>query len=208
MNRLNWILILVFFSSCIGRHSSDAQKAEVREPLILFEKNLGDTVRINLAKSMVYWKGTKMRGAGYHSGEIDFEKGYFLQNNDKIAGGAFIVDMSSISVTDIPPTDPVPIKNLTRHLKSADFFDVENYPASSFEILEVKTLSGDSLQVSGNLTIKNISRNIKISAFQGDQFFTTTFLIDRFLWNIAYEGNWADRSLVDKNIEFRVELYW
>lgn len=208
MNKL-WIMILVgFLFSCIGRHSSDAQKAEIREKVISSKENIGDTLRNDLSKSRIYWKGTKMRGAGMHSGEVGMEKGYFLLNNSEIVGGEFIVDMNTIRVTDIPLTDPIPIKNLTEHLKSDDFFDVKKYPYSDFEILTVKTLSGDSLEISGNLTIKDISRNIQIAALKNNQSFTTTFLIDRFQWNIAYEGSWADRTFVDREMELRVELYW
>lgn len=93
-------------------------------------------------------------------------------------------------------------------MKSDDFFDVKKYPYSDFEIFTVKTLSGDSLEISGNLRIKDISRNIQIAALKNNRSFTTTFLIDRFQWNIAYEGSWADRTFVDREMELRVELYW
>lgn len=208
MNKI-WVIILAgFFFSCIGRHSSDAQKAEIMEKVITSKENIGDTLKNDLSRSRVFWKGTKMRGAGMHSGEVGLEKGYFILNNNEIVGGKFIVDMNTIRVTDIPPTDPIPIKNLTEHLKSADFFDVEKYPYSDFEILTVKPLSGDSLEISGHLTIKDISRSIQIAALKNNQSFTTTFLIDRFQWNIAYEGSLADRTLVDREMELRVELYW
>ncbi len=208
MNKLFVVLIIIVFSSCIGKHSSDKPKAEIREHLLPSLQQSGDTLNLDLSKSVIYWKGTKMRGAGYHSGEIDFKKGYFLLKENKIVGGEFFVKMNSIKVTDIPPTDPVPIKNLTNHLKAADFFDVESHPESHFEILEAKVNTGDSLQITGNLTIKGISRSIQISAIKDDQSFTTGFVIDRFLWNIAYKGNWADRTMVDRDIELKAELFW
>jgi hypothetical protein len=36
--------------------------------------------------------------------------------------------------------------------------------------------------------------------------FSTTFTFDRFQWNIAYEGNLMDRTLVDRDIELKMAL--
>lgn len=208
MNKLRLIFLLVSLSSCVGKHSSDAPKAEVREQLISPVRRDGDTLKIDTQRSMIFWKGTKMRGAGMHSGEIDIKKGHFLMENISIVGGEFIIDMNSIRVTDIPPTDPIPIKNLTEHLKSDDFFDVQNFPVSRFEILKMERTTLDSLYLYGNLTIKNTTRLISFPALQKDGAFTTTFLLDRFLWNIVFEGNRADKTLVDKEMELKLEIQW
>jgi polyisoprenoid-binding protein YceI len=44
-------------------------------------------------------------------------------------------------------------ENLAAHLKSADFFDVENYPEIRYESNDLR-LEGDELVVNGELTIK------------------------------------------------------
>ncbi|QQM31756.1 polyisoprenoid-binding protein [Martelella lutilitoris] len=44
------------------------------------------------------------------------------------------------------------------HFKSADFFDVENYPEIAFTSTEVKKLSDAELEVTGDLTIKDITK--------------------------------------------------
>lgn len=46
------------------------------------------------------------------------------------------------------------------HLKSADFFDVENYPDIVFESTSVDIGPGGTGTVTGNLTIKDITREI------------------------------------------------
>ena len=129
-----------------------------------------------------------------------------IEDTVGLAGGKFEVDMTSISISDIPKTDPIPIKNLTEHLMHDDFFDVDNFPISVFKITGIEKLSTENLQISGNLTICGITQNITFSANQKGNSISTRFLIDRFDWNIAYEGSWADRTLVDRNIEFRIEL--
>lgn len=110
------------------------------------EKSIsGDTIQINTAKSNIHWKGTKMCEAGKHEVEIELKSGYFIINNDKLLNGNFIVDMSTIGVTDIPEHEPVPRKNLSNHLKSSYFFDVEKFP--ELQIIKVDQITSDSTMI-------------------------------------------------------------
>ncbi|MEQ8472337.1 MAG: YceI family protein [Marinoscillum sp.] len=165
-----------------------------------------DTVLIDLTASILHWKGTKMSGAGKHEGEIMLQDGYLLQSKNELVGGAFEIDMNSITVNDIPIHEPVPRKRLTNHLKSDDFFDVETYPTATFQILDLATLAYDSLEVNGLLTMKDITIPITFSAIRVRNTFTAHVMIDRFQWNIAYEGNWLDRTFVDPEFELRIKL--
>ena len=49
------------------------------------------------------------------------------------------------------------------HLKSADFFDVENYPKITFERNGLKDLGDDLYELTGDLTIKGVSHPITLS---------------------------------------------
>ncbi|MGA4670651.1 YceI family protein [Propionibacteriaceae bacterium Y1923] len=54
------------------------------------------------------------------------------------------------------------------HLKSADFFDVENYPTITFTSTEVSAPVADQLRVTGDLTIKDVTRPVTIDfEFEG-----------------------------------------
>lgn len=208
MNRHFLIITLfILLSSCIGKHNSNAQKATITEKSTEVESETkGDTIRIDLTKSNIHWKGTKMRGAGKHEGEIELQSGYLITNNKQLVKGSFVVDMSTIGVTDIPEHEPIPRNNLNKHLKSSDFFDVEKFPTSEFRITNVKQLTSDSLLISGNLTLKNITKNVEFGAKYHEKLFSTKFTFDRFQWNIAYEGNFADKTLVDKDVELKIIL--
>jgi hypothetical protein len=85
--------------------------------------------------------------AGKHEVEIELKSGYFIINNDKLLNGNFIVDMSTIGVTDIPEHEPVPRKNLSNHLKSSYFFDVEKFPISELQIIKVDQITSDSTMI-------------------------------------------------------------
>ncbi len=178
----------------MGKHGSNAQKVKITDAERQTVNQLGDTVQIDLEKSKVHWKGTKMRGATKHEGEVELKSGYFISNRGELMGGSFIVDMLTIGVTDIPKSDSIPIRNINEHLKSADFFEVEKFPVSEFHITRVRPVAGDSLAISGNLVIKNSTKHIVFGARYSDHLFSSTFTIDRFNWNIGDYGSWVEKK--------------
>lgn len=48
------------------------------------------------------------------------------------------------------------------HLRSADFFDVETYPTLTFRSTEVTAVDEDTLRVTGDLTIKDVTRPVTV----------------------------------------------
>ena len=46
------------------------------------------------------------------------------------------------------------------HLRSADFFDAENFPTLTFRSTRIEKASGDDLKVTGDLTIRGITREV------------------------------------------------
>lgn len=50
--------------------------------------------------------------------------------------------------------------NRDNHLRSADFFDVENYPELRFEGTSFKNTGGGNYQLTGKLTIRDITRPV------------------------------------------------
>ncbi len=53
------------------------------------------------------------------------------------------------------------------HLKSADFFEIEKYPQITFEANGMKKKSADEYEVEGNLTIRGVTRAIKLKVETG-----------------------------------------
>jgi polyisoprenoid-binding protein YceI len=62
-----------------------------------------------------------------------------------------LIDASSID-TGVADRD--------KHLRSADFFDVEQYPEITFKSSSVTPTSGDGLKLQGALTIKGVTRDV------------------------------------------------
>lgn len=202
------LIVLFLLASCVEKHRSNAEAVEVGSEKAVVVSEDATILPINLEKSSIHWKGTKMKGMGKHEGEIKLQEGQLLVKKGQLTGGYFVVDMQSITVTDIPEDDPIPRRNLTNHLKSEDFFAAKEYPTARFDITKVASLTKDSLQITGNLTIKDITKSIIFIVQQPDKsnLFITTFSFNRFNWKVAYEGNLLDRTLVDPNVELKIRL--
>jgi len=69
----------------------------------------------------------------------------------------FILDVNSIDTNQ---------EQRDGHLKSADFFDAEQFPKISFKSTSFKKV-GDEYELSGDLTLKNVSKPVKLNVEYG-----------------------------------------
>jgi polyisoprenoid-binding protein YceI len=171
---------------------------------------------VNAEKSIIYWTGSKPTGS--HNGTIKIARGILMATETAIEAGKFSIDMNSITDLDL---DGDKKENLEAHLKGTvegkegDFFNVNEFPFANFEITSV-TGEASNATVSGNLTIKGQTHNIKfpavISRKANDMHLKSdTFSIDRTKWGVNYGsktifGDLGDKFINDE-IELVVELY-
>ncbi len=71
---------------------------------------------------------------------------------------------SSVSVSIDAASIDTGVAQRDAHLKSPDFFDVEKFPALSFQSTRVEKGSGNNLRVTGNLTLRDITREVVLDA--------------------------------------------
>jgi len=206
MNRWYYFLLPLLAVSCIGKHKSEAPNVIINHTVEHSVKLEADTLMMNLENSKINWVATEMRGVKRRIGKISFKEGFFLSHNGEVIGGKFIVDMETMDISDVPIHEKIARKNLLDHLKSDDFFNVTHYPISKLELTKVNKMKNDSLEISGNLTIREVTKNIKFFASQSGNNFKTIFTFNRLDWNIAFEGSWADKTLVDNDVELKIEI--
>lgn len=89
----------------------------------------------------------------------------------KFEGSASMIenDFSSTKVSLSIYTDSIDTEAADRdaHLKSADFFDAENFPKIEFEGKGMTQKDEDNFELAGNLTIKGITKPISLSVEYG-----------------------------------------
>ncbi len=178
------------------KHQSEAQKVVVQPEKTLNIGFQANTVNINIAASKVDWIATEMLATRRRIGKIAFKQGFFLISNNQIVGGAFTGDMETMDITDVPIHEKIARKNLLNHLKSDDFFHVSKYPLATLKITRVEKGNDDHLKLSGNLSIRGITKNIKFLAQKKENYFNANFKFNRLDWNIAFQGSWADKTLI------------
>ena len=147
---------------------------------------------IDLEKSRVEWTGRSLTGA--HSGTVKLRRGEIEVRGGQPVRASFTLDMRSIENTDID--DAEMREMLVRHLKSDDFFDVEKFPEAEFRLTKIEPLAGatpgsPNAQVTGELTLKDVTRELTFPAILGPTPDGTLaadahFDIDRTLWNVRY----------------------
>jgi len=78
-------------------------------------------------------------------------------------------DFSTAKIEFTADIDSITTKNADRdtHLKSADFFDAANHPQLKFVSTRIDALADDSYTVQGDLTIRGVTRPIKLKAELG-----------------------------------------
>jgi len=122
----------------------------------------------------------------------------------------FTVDVNSIS-TDNDRRDT--------HLKSDDFFNAEKFPKMTFKSTSFKKVSGKKYILTGNLTIRDVTKSVKFDVTYGGTAkdgqgntkagFKATTVINRFdyglKWNAATEAGGLVASS-DVTIDLRLEL--
>ncbi|HEV7350613.1 YceI family protein [Telluribacter sp.] len=112
--------------------------------------------KVDPAKSEIKWNGKKVTGE--HYGKIALKEGSFTLDGNKLVGGKFVADMTTITDEDL--TDQNYNGKLVGHLKSEDFFSVEKHPTATFVVTNATATSANKYDVTGNLTIKGITKPV------------------------------------------------
>jgi polyisoprenoid-binding protein YceI len=144
-----------------------------------------------------------------HTGYVYISKGELMIDKGQLVGGTAEIDLNTIEYKD-KKNKNTPIN----HLKSPDYFDVEKFPVSTIEITRVASVSGDTIKVTGNLTIKGIARPVtfpaKMEVKDGILKAIGSMTIDRTDWGIRYRsGKFYDilaDQIVSDDIEFDIKI--
>lgn len=193
--------IVAFLAACTSpKANTEAEDAVEVEEVV--EETTTNYV-VNGAESTVAWEGSKVTG-DFHTGTVAVSMGKLSVENGVLAGGEFVLDMGSVSATDEGMDDETKGK-LVGHLTSPDFFDVDSFKTASFEIASA---TADSL--TGNLTIKDVTKAITIPytmSAEGDMAsVSSTFSIDRTQWGVEYDSGSIIADLGDKAINDAIEF--
>lgn len=161
----------------------------------------GEKKTVNTETSKVAWKAYKVTGS--HTGTITLKSGALEFDGDKLTGGEFVVDMTTINTTDLEGEYK---GKLDGHLHSDDFFSTATNPTSSIVFTSVEASGKNSYNVTGDLTIKGITKPVSFDISVYGSKATATLKVDRAKYNVKYgSGSFFD-NLGDKTIYDEFDL--
>ncbi len=155
-----------------------------------------EVVAIDTEKSVIEWKAYKV--TGQHNGIVKIKSGSLEMEDGALTGGSFDIDMTTITVQDLEGGSKAKLEG---HLKSGDFFNVEEFNTANFEITRVisRGKPGD-YKIEGNLSIKGITKPIKFNALVEGNTAEATVTIDRSEYDVRYGSGSFFEDLGDKTI--------
>ena len=175
------------------------------------------------------YKGVSIPPAGTYELDVTHTVvGFVTRHMLSKVRGQFTEFTGSIEVGDSPEDSRVEVEVKTQsitthtekrdqHLMSGDFLEIEKHPVLTFKSTAVRATGGTSFELDGDLTIKDITRPVALSAeflgwgpdMEGKPMFAASArtTIDRedwgMTWNMAVE---AGGFLVGKKVELEIEV--
>jgi polyisoprenoid-binding protein YceI len=149
--------------------------------------------------SQIEFTGSKVTGS--HDGGFKSFTGYFTIRDGVPVGTdhRVVINMDSVYSDD---------ERLTGHLKNEDFFHVEKFPESTFDVTTIELKDGENYSVSGNFNLHGVTKNITFPAtvVQSDDAVKihAEFDINRKDFGIVYAGRADD--LIRDEVIIRLKL--
>ena len=202
------VITCFYISSCAKKDSSDklnnrfesatnASKAFVLDP---------GNYELKLDSSRLNWECGWLGGMS-HNGDIKFKNGKIEIKNKNSIAGKFTVDMNEIDCFDLGGGAK---SKLISHLKSNDFFSVDNYNEAILEIDSLEHIKENEFLLYGDLMIKDIKNPVAMKGqiFKVENGYRASIKLsfDRAKFNVKYKSKSFFSDLGDNIIDDNVIL--
>ena len=193
---LTILAALFVVSSCATNPATDKPKAVTNDAAPVSSSTPAGAVEkylITSENSKITFVASKVTGS-HHGSFEKFSGAIDYAGQPEKSHVTITIDTSSVT-TDTP--------DLTKHLKTADFFDVAKYPQAKFESTEIKAGGdkGATHTITGNLQLHGVTKSITFPATivvnPGVIAVDSTFSINRKDFGINYAGA-ADNLIRDE----------
>ncbi len=209
LHLITFFTAALFFTACSDAPKGD--KATITDAQQTADV-AGQTFTVDTTESKIRFTGN---GVGKnHPGTFRLSSGNVAIANNTITGGQFVINIKSMEMEE---EGEMITGKLRPHLLNGDFFDADRFGTAKFEITKVEPykangtdtsiVDGANFSISGNLTLKEDTKNItfpaKIDLDNNTLKAKGNFNIDRTQWKMNY-GN--DKTLGDKFISETVNI--
>jgi len=201
------IVAVAALTSCGGGAENKAEESAATN-VAAETKMEKATWTVDPAESRIRWEGGTAGAMVYsHHGYINVKNGTLTTEGNQVTGGSIVVDMTTISPEGTEYTPENPKEKLVGHLSTGDFFLVEEFPVSSFQ---VKSVEGSTMK--GDLTIRDKTNeetvditSVEMSPDGKMMKATGTLTFDRQKYDVKWEHFMKDVVLSD-DIQLQITL--
>jgi polyisoprenoid-binding protein YceI len=190
-------LALGLFSACSDPAENVHQTSAAAPAKMSQVGNAAGTPFMIRPESKVGFVGSKVTGS--HDGGFTQVTGTLQVDGGRIVGSPQV----KIALDSLWSDN----ERLTGHLKSADFFDVQQFPTSTFTVTAIEA-SGPEQKITGNLHLHGVTKSITFPAkiLVSDESVTVQaeFAINRKDFGINYPGKPND--LIRDNVVIKLDL--
>jgi polyisoprenoid-binding protein YceI len=203
----------LFIASC-GNNEKKVEASEAQEVNQAESENV--VSYSNVAEgSYLDWRASHLAGVQPRWGKAMLQSADIKVENGAVVNAKVVIDMGAFTVDNFED-DPEKTQKLLDHLQSSDFFKINEYPVSTFELTSLEEGEGEyNAVVTGNLTILDQSKSITFQAnveVNENQVTINSedFIIDRRDWGLTYntEGTAGVPTdyLIDDEVGFTIHV--
>ncbi len=161
--------------------------------------------KVITSASKVEWTARKVTGK--HTGSVGVKEGKIEMNDGILTKASVTIDMTTINVSDMSGGGKTKLEG---HLKSDDFFGVDQYPTATLVTTSVISLNEGDYKVTADLTIRGITHPITFDAQimpDGKQYSAiANLVVDRTLYDVKYRSGKFFNDLGDSTIYDNFDL--
>lgn len=121
--------------------------------------------RVDTGRSVIRWTGRNL--FNHHHGTVRLSGGELKLEKGELRGASFVIDMNSIACEDL--ADETWNAMLIRHLRDADFFEIEKHPTAEFVATSAEPIVNATEGVPnhvlhGHFTLRGVPRPLNFPA--------------------------------------------
>jgi polyisoprenoid-binding protein YceI len=206
--RVFWIVLILviialgfYFLRDKNSSLANVKSIEVEEEQEKNMEEIKSIYNLDTERSTLDWTASKIVSTT-HTGKVALKSGIIQKGENNFLGGSFVIDMTKI-------TESKDNEQFLGHIRSDDFFAIEKFPESRFEITSIENVEGNTYKVAGDLTIKDKTNTIDFSATLEDDEnelkVSAEFNIDRTRWGVNFDSGTVFQQLGDKAIKDEIE---
>lgn len=185
--------LAVLLSACSTEIITEEERELPAEEEQMDDATFTGTLNENLEESFIAFVGSKGEAISFEGKFNEFEAAIEFKDGAPV----------SVSTTIQIKSMETDVQKLTDHLLNPDFFESETYEVATFTSSSIDETAEGTYDVTGTLTMKDVSNEEVISMTISQSFLQATHTIDRTMYNV---GSADDGVNLEVPLEIKIVL--